>query len=48
MATVARNGLDESRTQAAPRQAIQEEGRMHLRLPPATWDFNLKGRVAEH
>jgi Holliday junction resolvasome RuvABC DNA-binding subunit len=47
MATVARNGPDES-GQAAPKQAVQEEGRMHLRLPPATWDFNFKGRVAEH
>lgn len=47
MATVARNGLNET-DQAAPRQTVQEEGRMHLRLPPATWDFNLKDRVAEH
>jgi hypothetical protein len=47
MATVACNGLNEL-DQATPRQAIQEERRMHLRLPPATWDFNLKGRVAEH
>ena len=46
MATVARNGLNES-DQAATRQAVHEEGRV-VRLPPATWDFNLKGRVAEH
>jgi Holliday junction resolvasome RuvABC DNA-binding subunit len=47
MATVARNDLNES-DQAAPRQVLQEEGRVDVRLPPATWDFTLNGRVAEH
>jgi hypothetical protein len=47
MATVARNGLNES-DQVAPKQSVQEERRVDVRLPPATWDFDLKGRVAEH
>jgi hypothetical protein len=47
MATVARNGLDES-DQVAPKQAVQEEARVDVRLPPATWDFDLQGRVLEH
>jgi hypothetical protein len=47
MATVARNGFNES-DQVAPKQAVEEAGRVDVRLPPARWDFNLKGCVAEH
>ena len=47
MTAVARDGLNES-DQAAPQEAVREEGRVDVRLPPPTWDFDLTGRISEH